>query len=292
MVNWRWWKKDKPASRSDGNADKPPRTVANVVRQLEPWIAQHRRKAWSPVAADSPELGTNGSQFGGLAWLPVGEPWPVCGACSRDLHLFLQLDLNTLPADLQGKYGEGLLQLFYCTRDDCDVDREPWAPFDSGHLVRIIPPGVAGALDTFDGEPYPLKVIEGWKELVDLPHPQDHDELGLHYDYDFKNETVSLDCRALGVKLGPLSLHDADDEENEVAEAIGQCLEGDKLAGWPNWVQGTEYPDCPTCGERMQLVFQIDSEDHIPFMFGDVGTGHITQCPKHKDQLTFAWACC
>lgn len=292
MVNWRWWKKDKDGARPTGVAKWPRSAVDDVVRQLEPWIAQHRRKAWIPIVSDSPQPGTSRSQFGGLAWLPEGEQWPKCGACSRDMHLFLQLDLSTLPAELEGRYGEGLLQMFYCTRNDCDLHRESWQPFDPGHLVRILPPVTNGGIGTFDESPFQLRVISGWKEVVDLPHPQDHDELGLYYDYDFENETLSINCLALGVQIGPLPLHEADDEDNDVAEAVGQCLEGDKLAGWPNWVQGSEYPVCPACGERMQLVFQIDSEDSIPFMFGDMGTGHITQCPMHKDQLAFGWACC
>lgn len=41
----------------------------------------------------------------------------------------------------------------------------------------------------------------------------------------------------------------------------------------------------------MQLVFQLDSEKGLPFMFGDVGIGHVTQCAEHKDVLAFAWAC-
>ena len=42
----------------------------------------------------------------------------------------------------------------------------------------------------------------------------------------------------------------------------------------------------------MALVFQVDSEDHVPFMFGDTGCGHVTQCPDHKDVVAFGWACC
>ena len=38
-------------------------------------------------------------------------------------------------------------------------------------------------------------------------------------------------------------------------------------------------------------IFQLDSEDHVPFMFGDVGTGHITQCPEHLEVVAFGWAC-
>jgi hypothetical protein len=41
----------------------------------------------------------------------------------------------------------------------------------------------------------------------------------------------------------------------------------------------------------MQMVFQINSEGNLPYMFGDSGRGHITQCPQHKDELAFAWAC-
>jgi hypothetical protein len=41
----------------------------------------------------------------------------------------------------------------------------------------------------------------------------------------------------------------------------------------------------------MHLLFQIDSEDNLPYMFGDAGCGHITQCPKHPHRLAFGWAC-
>jgi uncharacterized protein YwqG len=68
-------------------------------------------------------------------------------------------------------------------------------------------------------------------------------------------------------------------------------LDGEKLGGWPAWVQGVEYPSCPRCGARMELVLQIDSRKSIATMWGDVGIGHVTQCPNDPDVLTFAWAC-
>ena len=75
------------------------------------------------------------------------------------------------------------------------------------------------------------------------------------------------------------------------AEEIANGEPGDKLAGWPAWVQGVEYPSCALCGSRMLQLFQVDSEDNIPFMFGDVGCGNITQCPEHKEIVAFGWAC-
>jgi hypothetical protein len=42
----------------------------------------------------------------------------------------------------------------------------------------------------------------------------------------------------------------------------------------------------------MVHVFQVDSEDNVPFMFGGSGCGYITQCPEHKEVVAFGWACC
>jgi len=41
----------------------------------------------------------------------------------------------------------------------------------------------------------------------------------------------------------------------------------------------------------MGLVFQLDSEDSLRPMFGDMGCGHVTQCSVHPDVLAFGGAC-
>lgn len=41
----------------------------------------------------------------------------------------------------------------------------------------------------------------------------------------------------------------------------------------------------------MELLFQIASEENLPYTFGDVGVGHVTQCPAHRERLAFGWAC-
>ena len=117
-----------------------------------------------------------------------------------------------------------------------------------------------------------------------MPDPGEHEELGLQQTYDFEARTLRLECPELGFDL----TNPMDDCE---VEEIADSEPGDKLAGWPNWVQGVEYPRCPRCGRRMIIVFQVASEDNIPFMFGDVGRGHITQCPDYKEVVAFGWAC-
>lgn len=111
--------------------------------------------------------------------------------------------------------------------------------------------------------------------------------LGLHYTYDFSAGTVRVDCPAVGLSA-ELALAAGG---NELAETIAVAATGDKLAGWPTWVQNPEYPSCPRCESQMVYVFQLDSEDNLPYMFVDVGRGHITQCPRHLDVVAFGWAC-
>ncbi|MFK7971974.1 MAG: DUF1963 domain-containing protein, partial [Bacteroidia bacterium] len=69
------------------------------------------------------------------------------------------------------------------------------------------------------------------------------------------------------------------------------AITGDKLFGWPYWVQSQEYPFDRKTESRMELLFQFDSEVNLPFMFGDAGIGHLTQSPDNKDELGFGWAC-
>lgn len=65
----------------------------------------------------------------------------------------------------------------------------------------------------------------------------------------------------------------------------------DKLYGWPYWIQSVEYPFDRKTESQMQLLFQFDSEDNLPYMFGDAGIGHLTQSPDNDKELGFGWAC-
>jgi uncharacterized protein YwqG len=221
------------------------------------------------------------SKFAGQPWLAEGEAWPVCPQCQNPMPLFLQLALAHLPDALEQRFGAGLLQLFYCT-----VCEDGWEPFSESSLVRVVhplgslqPSAIPTLPDTF-----PAKRIVGWEEITDGPDPTEHEVLGLEYTYDWDAGTVRLECPALGLVFDEI-------RNDELAENISVAATGDKLAGWPSWVQGVEYPVCPLCQRQMVLLFQLDSEDHLPYMFGDVGTGHVTQCPEHKEVVAFGWAC-
>jgi hypothetical protein len=177
--------------------------------------------------------------------------------------------------------GRGLFQMFYCTNAEreCDSQLDGWSPFSACHAARIVDGPTAPSPER-PRRVFPRKSIIGWERFDDLPHPEDHEQLGITYDYDFPGKKVRLLCAEFGVDIEV-------DIDSNLAEAIGVCASGDKLGGWPAWIQGAEYPACPRCATQMTFVVQIDSEDHVPFMFGDAGCGHITQCPRHPDVLAF-----
>jgi hypothetical protein len=196
------------------------------------------------------------------------------------MPLFLQLNLAHLPGALTTTVGASLLQLFYCTH--CD---DAWAPFALTSLVRLVQPIGASASAVPPSGSFAAKTIIDWQAFDDFPNPQDHPQLGLNYEYDFGTPLrTTATCPELGLTIEVI-------DDDYLAEQICSASPGDKLAGWPLWIQGSEYPYCPRCRQQMRLVFQIDSENHLPFMFGDAGTGHITQCPEHTDIVAFGWAC-
>jgi uncharacterized protein YwqG len=260
-------------------------TTEEIVKKLEPWLAKHRRPAWKPVVQSSDGPATV-SKFCGTPWVGKGAPWPECGHCREPLQPFLQLDLDDLPAELGQPVGTGLLQLFYCTRDECQ-GYGGWEPFaDDLSRVRVVHPTgtrTKPSVPQQDGS-FPPKWIVGWKRFIDLPKPEEHRELGLKYIYAHKAGTVRLECEELGLAFDNI-------RDSYLAENVANSELGDKLGGWPAWVQNVEYPHCSRCGRRMVHVFQVDSEDNVPFMFGDAGCGHVTQCPEHKEVVAFGWAC-
>ncbi|MBD2741223.1 DUF1963 domain-containing protein [Coleofasciculus sp. FACHB-1120] len=240
------------------------------LAQLKQKLNGVRRSAWKPIVQEG-DGDLTASKFAGKPWLSADETWPTCPNCQKPMQFFLQLNLDKLPESLNGKFGSGLLQFFYCTNYEppychCEVDCGAWEAFVNTQLVRIIQPNTAplhveipGIEDLFDS-----RLILNWEEIYDYP---DWQELEIY-----------------GINLNK--------EEDDVFFQNKLYQLGDKLAGWPIWVQGLEYPNCPHCNQAMnQFVFQLESDGNVPHMWGDAGIGYLIQCPEHKEQLAFLWQC-
>ncbi|MFF6980270.1 ankyrin repeat domain-containing protein [Streptomyces sp. NPDC008343] len=228
------------------------RTPAAIAKATRQKLAASARRTWFPQLDGTAVTGSR-SQFGGLPWLRSNEVWPACTDCETPLTFFVQVDLSRTPKAARDAFGAGLLQLFHCTT--CN----PYRPFSGGHQVRIVDRAdVAGPTTApKDVKVLPTRPITGWTRAVK--------------DYPYREADESL-------------------LPEERAVVFGLNRQGDKLSGWPNWVQDPTYPRCPHGDHRMtQLILQIDSNHGVVHTWGDNGVGFILQCPHHHDQVTFLW---
>ncbi|EMR04353.1 DUF1963 domain-containing protein [Cesiribacter andamanensis] len=252
-----------------GSENQPDAAAPADGQDLLGKIAAYKRKTWMPLVEEGAEDEALASKIGGMAYLPPGETYPLCAHCQEPLTLFLQLNPANLPPncdlDLEP---DKLVQLFYCTNQHphCELECKAWAPFAKSELARTLPlPATEVALPgTAPERQYPARLITEWVENEDYP---DWHEMQLGAAGLSEQEVEALESN-----------------ENTIPKAA------DKLGGWPYWVQGVEYPACPDCGLQMQMIFQLDSDHHLPYMFGDAGVAHLHQCRLHKGVLAFGWS--
>ena len=209
------------------------------------------------------------------------------------MQLMFQFDLARLPGGLFPLV-EGYLQYFQCSRyGTCEVaQQEDWLPFGRRKLVRILEgsdlqtSAIPEAL-----KPFPLLQIARWEPCWDLPGTAEHERLGLEYHYEFSTGIThtTVAWQEGGVLPGEPLVQDND--KPGIAEAIAEAANGDKLGGWPRWVQSVEYPACPECGSEKTYLLQLGYWDHLPIDLGDYGTGQMFYCAEHPRRLTFTFQC-
>lgn len=229
------------------------------------------RTAFKPVVQEG-DADPGASKYGGVPWLGAGEAWPPCPNCKSPMHLVLQIDLASLPGAAQGAFGgRGLLQFFSCVSSEplCEVDTEAFfaqsgADRPRAKLLRVVVPegtcGSPAAPPDIAGAPGP-KAITGWTACEDFPANADELEADDEIDLDQIDDAVSE------------ALYEA-------------CEDGDKLGGWPKWIQDLEYPSCPECGANMtSFVYQLQSDAENGCSFCGDGVAYVCQCPEHPHQV-------
>lgn len=264
--------------------ERPPRPP----RSLD--LAQFIRLAWKPIVTDG-DSSRLSSKFSGLPWLAKDEPWPTCPLCGQFMKLYFQLNCSELPEPVRQEFGTGLLQMFYCRDCIYDGNVEPaevsfgeTAYLHKNLLIRLVQPN--GEAST---APIPLPLLDYWsaKTIVDWQQVED-------YPYSV-NEIVALiygwerinDEKLSNEVLERLGFSDYEDYEEHIS-----LEQGNKLAGYPYWVQGIEYSGCPICHEPMRQVFQLTSEKNLPYEFRDGGgIAQVLQCKTHKGLFALTWAC-
>jgi uncharacterized protein YwqG len=266
-------------------------SVKRTKKALSPWLDKYSRNAWRPIISSTQD---GDSYFGGVPTFSSSNEWPICKNCHHPMQFLLQLNLESLPEKFNAAVRNGIIQLFVCDyypnpNEKWDPVYNPmpsccktWEPFSGTHEIRFFSSKVSIRCSD-EVQALHTKIIIGWEEMYDFPHYEEHENFGMFCDYNFDDKQVTVDCPELNIYLEDIDL--------DVFSSILVTHEGDKLGGWPYWVQSPEYPDCPECKSQMELLIQIDSEHNLSYLFGDAGCAHLTQCRNHPHILAFGWAC-
>ena len=189
-------------------------------------------------------------------------------ALRRAMALFLQLDLAALPAEVGGESG-------LRSAPDVLLRQSPRVRPAEAKVVgnRSLRTNCSAGSARARAGPrrlfrrstthIPARRITGWQPVDDYPDRTEWPDLGIEADDDAADALVDLGYTP---------------------------RQQDKLLGWPSWPQYVDYPSCRVCGRELWLVFQLESDQNLHYMFGDDGCGHITCCPDHPDELAFQWS--
>jgi hypothetical protein len=241
---------------------------ANVTRSLV------RRSALVELVAPAGELATTPgeSRFGGVPDLPAGEPWPE--GVGGPLTFIGQIRLADVPPDLDGRDllpEGGLLSFFY------DVEEQPWgfSPEDrlasaviwsDGAVSRRDAPTGTRQLPPWSARLRPVVSVPGWEtwELEratglsanDIGGPR-----GAEIDRWIEFGRFVDDRQAIGESVTWQPIH--------------------RVLGWPDQIQidlhrendtwAGDTHDPAACRRDWRLLLQVDTDDRLEVMWGDVG---------------------
>ena len=291
----------------------PPRPV--TVEDLFPELVPLRRETVRLHPRPGRPTCRESSVGGPLLW-PAGEPWPECAEEHYDTYgtgnrygvMPLVPVAQVYKADVPSvPYAPGcdLLQVLWCPFDHdpvgCTRPRVYWR--DSGSVGQVA-----------DTPPAPTEAPEDYVPSPCVVHPERVTE--------YPKWDIPDDLRdALEDRFERL--------ENDTGWSYHDHLStapGTKLGGYPGWTQDPAWPDCGSCGQRMQHLLTVASwesdgeswrtwlpveerellkgqEAHINeltcsvteaagLMLGDAGGVYIFECPSCPGRPTSHWFDC
>lgn len=277
----------------------PPRPVA--VEEFFPELVPFRREALRLHPRAGAPSCRESSVGGPLLW-PADEPWPTCdvadGAHEGTVAMVPVVQLYL--ADARGvPYPEGsdLLQVLWCPFEHgefcCPLPVVRWRDAGAVGEVRSTPPAPAEAEE--EQVPSPCVVHPEW--VTEYPSWDLPDELR----------------EALGDRFERLRKDTGWRYWYHLADAPGI-----KVGGYPGWTQEPYWPECASCGGRMEHLLTVASweydgesrrtwvpvEDRIDgepdraaldaagLMLGDVGGVYIFECRACPDRPVGHWFDC
>ncbi|GGK31550.1 hypothetical protein GCM10008955_26740 [Deinococcus malanensis] len=269
-----------------------PKALSSYREVLEASVRPYVALKGSPPR---PTMSPWTSKLGGVPYRPLGSAWPLASD-GQPLAFLAQLNFAELPP-LAGFPQQGIVQFFirdddfYGANFDGALDMTSLAD-DANYRVLYHPeviPDPAGLEQTL-----PVGVPGSDDSILGLPHDP---TLTFELRGELRSGPVTSDDRLFDQLVGQ-SLWELGDTEDVNADDLSDRYallagSGHKLGGYPNFTQH----DPRSVDDPHVLLFQLDSDDDLSLMWGDVGIANFF---IHPDDLTradfsrvvFHWDCC
>jgi hypothetical protein len=110
-----------------------------------------------------------------------------------------------------------------------------------------------------------------------------HDDLGLPHNIAYDGERKDPEFPSGALRQTEVRLEPTPPRLRWQDWALSNSRENlHRVLGYPSWIQNPEFPECPSCGETMKFIMQLDSE--LPteecgeWLWGSGGIGYVFWC--------------
>ena len=222
------------------------------------------------------------SKVGGTPYLPKGIDWP-CAPDGRELFFLAQINFAETPL-LAPFPSRGLVQFFICDDDLYGMD------FDDGENP-----------DTFRVLFHPDVVEDESFLQAGLPMMRDYDDLLPHHPDECYPLTFALEEGVAPIadyrfyqQFGDDFFRQFGEKEWDVMEEYEKAVRatGHRIGGYAYFTQD----DPRRADDPMLLLFQLDSDERMDLMWGDMGVGHFfirekDLIARNFSKVLYDWDC-
>ena len=200
------------------------------------------------------------SKVGGQPYLPKGETWPAASD-GRELFFLAQVNFAEMPP-LTPFPRKGIVQFYILDDDLYGMD------FDDGENQ-----------DTFRVLYHPDPILnesvlqagpDMLRDFEELPH---HPDESYPLRFTLEEEVAAITDYRFDQCFGPDFFRQFGEKEWDVMDEFGKSVrpQGHKIGGYAYFTQD----DPRRSDDPMLLLFQLDSDELMDLMWGDMGVGHF-----------------
>jgi len=200
------------------------------------------------------------SKIGGAPYLPAGGQLPL-GPDGDPLYFLGQINFAEIPA-LEPFPNKGLVQFFISDDDLYGMDIDEWEKQETFRVV-FYP-------EVHQEEVSLQKVAPETRDYELLPH---HPETEHPLQFELAEEYAPITDYRFFEHFGQNFFEQFGEEEWTLTDEYGKAVnpQGHKIGGYAYFTQD----DPRSSADPLLLLFQLDSDEMMDLMWGDMGVGHF-----------------